>query len=405
VVAGLTTVLFVPALAQAQETAEKQSTVPPAIQEARRAMLDASINTLTFHSMDELFETREVSRSGPVWTLPRRDAELDFDYTVGDESLAASGFAGRTFTNALVILKHGSIVHERYRNLTDERERFVSFSMAKSITSMLIGIALEEGHIKSLDDPISDYVTELKGSGYEGVSIRNIMRMRSGVAYDERYDFNTVQSQAQKTHELAIVQNVERFTFLAPTLQRVATPGEAFNYSTMDTAVLGWMLERATRQPVSTYTTAKLWEPAGMEWSGFWMADGPPGVGRALSGMGYNAAARDYARLGQLMLQKGRVMGRQILPEDWIELSTASTATNSDKAISSQDFTLGYGYQWWTLHGTGAYIAIGLQGQYIYVDPLTETVVVKLSYYPPGDDSRLANEAFNFFRAVSSWNP
>jgi CubicO group peptidase (beta-lactamase class C family) len=172
----------------------------------------------------------------------------------------------------------------------------------------------------------------------------------------------------------------------------------------MDTAVLGWMLEKAVKQPLATYMTTKLWEPAGMERDGFWIADGVPGAGRELNGMGFNAVARDYARLGQLMLQKGRAQGRQIVPRDWVELSTASTAIDSPAPLD-EPVKLGYGYQWWTLHGTGSYTALGLQGQFIYVDPATETVVVKLSFFPPGADRALEGETLTFLRAVSAWLP
>ncbi|MEO8006475.1 MAG: serine hydrolase [Betaproteobacteria bacterium] len=380
------------------------SSVPVALQEARRHMLDASVNTLTFRSMDQLFSTREVSRAGPVWQLPRRESDLNFQYTAGGQSHTPAQFLDRTYTNALLILKSGRIVYENYRNLSSDQTRFISFSMAKSITSMLVGIAVSEGHIRSLDDPVEAYIPELKDSGYEGVTIRQIMRMRSGVAYDERYDFG-VHSQAQQVFEEAIVQNVKRFADLAPSLRRTGAPGERFNYSTMDTAVLGWMLERAVKQPISTHMTEKLWEPAGMESDGFWIADGAPGTGRALSGMGFNAVTRDYARIGQLMLQKGLVGGKQIVPHDWVDASTASTAIDMPGPGVKPPIALGYGYQWWTLHGTGAYTALGLQGQFIYVDPATETVVVKLSYFPPGKDAELIGESLAFFRAASAWNP
>lgn len=384
--------------------ASPASSVSPALQQMRRHMLDADVNALTFHSMDQLFFTRQVTRSGPVWGLPRRDAALSFTYSFGGKTLTPAEFIERTYTNALVILKHGVIVYEDYRNLTDARTHFISFSMAKSITSLLIGIAVAEGSIRSLDDPIATYVPELKGSGYDGVSIRQVMRMRSGVHYDERYDFGE-QSQAQQVFEEAIVQNVRRFADLAPSLKRGMAPGTRFNYSTMDTAVLGWMLEKAVKQPISTYMTTKLWEPLGAEADGFWIADGPPGVGRALNGMGFNAVARDYARIGLMMLQQGKVHGTQIVPRDWITLSTASTAIDGESPPGADTVPLGYGYQWWTLHGTGAYTALGLQGQFIYVDPVNDTVVVKLSYFPPGDDRALESESLTFFRAVSAWNP
>jgi CubicO group peptidase (beta-lactamase class C family) len=392
-----------PAAVPAVAEPSQGSPVSPALQEARRHMLDASVNTLTFHSMDHLFFTRKVTRSGAVWELPKRDAVLSFGYTFDGKQFTPAEFIDRTYTNALVILKHGTIVYEDYRNLTDQHTKFVSFSMAKSITSLLIGMAVADGQIKSLDDAITRYVPELKGSGYEGVTIRQVMQMRSGVHYDERYDFGA-KSQAQQVFEEAIVRNVKRFADLAPSLKRGMAPGAKFNYSTMDTAVLGWMLERAVKQPLSTYMTAKLWEPLGAEADGFWMADGPPGMGRALNGMGFNAVARDYARIGQLMLQSGNVRGNQIAPREWVASSTTSTAIDGPKPPGEMP-ELGYGYQWWTLHGTGAYTALGLQGQFVYIDPVTDTVVVKLSYFPPDDKGALEAESLVFFRAVSKWNP
>lgn len=374
--------------------------VPEALREARRHILDSNINTLTFRSMDSLFETREVARSGPVWRLPRQDRALDFSYSVRGETHRAAEFAERNRTNAMLILKRGRIVHESYYNLTDERTHFISFSMAKSITSTLIGLALADHKIRSLDDLVGTYVPELSNSDYGKVSIRQVMRMRSGIAFDERYDFG-VHSQAQEVFENAIVRNEERFAYLAPHLKRRDKNPGYFNYSTMDTAVLGLVLEGAVGEPLSTYMTAKLWEPLGAEASGFWLADGPPGVGRALSGMGYNAVLRDYARVGEMMLRQGRAGARQIVSSDWINLVTSSTAIENSQGLVPSEF--GYGYQWWTLHGKGSYFALGLQGQFIFVDPASETVIVKLSYWPPGDDSAFMDEAISFFESATAW--
>jgi CubicO group peptidase (beta-lactamase class C family) len=374
--------------------------VPEAVREARRHLLDADLNELTFRSMDRLFDTREVTRSGPIWNLPRQDRAPDFTYALGGQNLRAEDFAQRNRTNAMLIMKHGRIVHEEYNNLSNADTRFISFSMAKSITSMLIGIALHEGKIRSLDDTIGSYITELRGSDYGRASIRQVMRMRSGIAFDERYDFG-VDSQAQQVFEHAIVRNETRFADMAVSLKRRTAGAEAFNYSTMDTAVLGWMLERAVGEPLSTYMTSRLWEPLGAEAGGFWIADGPPQVGRALNGMGFNATLRDYARLGEMMRLNGRAAGRPVIPEDWVKLSTASTRIDSPGGVLPPQ--IGYAYQWWTIHGTGTYFALGLQGQFIYVDPASETVIVLLSYWPPGDDHTYMEEAMSFLQAACAW--
>ncbi len=378
----------------------------PAIQELRRHMLDADVNTLTFHSMDSMFNTRVVSPSGTVWELPREDAPLDFTYPFEGKTHPATDILDGNFTNALLIMKHGKIVYEKYLNNTRESTHFISFSMAKSFLSTLIGLAVADGAIHSLDDQLVTYLPELKGSGYDGVTIRQTLQMRSSVAYEERYDFSAHPSQAQQVFENALVQNKDRFTYLAKDLKRDHPPGVSFNYSTMDTAVLGWMLERAIKRPIAGYMAERLWQPLGMESYGFYIADGEPGIGRELSGMGYNATLRDYARFGLMMLRGGRggPNNLQVVPESWIRLATASVAIPDMPGMPADAVHLGYGYQWWTIAGTSAYVALGLQGQFIFVDPSTDTVVVKLSYFPPGN-SRAEGEALAFLMAASHWTP
>ena len=156
------------------------SDVPVAVQMLRWQMLASDVSALMFRSMDSLFTTRTVARGGPVWTLPRSDRPLDFSYRWQGQSLPADAFLERTYTNALLVMKDGRIVSEIYRNNSNERSRFIGWSMTKSVTSILVGCALAEGRIDSLDTPISDYLPELKGGGYDGVSIRHVMQMRSG---------------------------------------------------------------------------------------------------------------------------------------------------------------------------------------------------------------------------------
>ncbi|MDA9433565.1 serine hydrolase domain-containing protein [Bradyrhizobium sp. CCBAU 51627] len=373
------------------------SDVPIGIQNLRFAMLDAEINALTFRSMDALFTTRTVARSGSVWQLPRDDHALDFDYQYDGKTFQANQFLDRSYTNALLILKNGKIVFEKYLNESSDRTRFMGFSMTKSITSMLIGCALAERRIKSLDERIDIYLPELKGGGYEGVTIRQVMQMRSGVDYEERYDFQNP-GVAARNHIDALVKNVVRFADVARSIERKHPPGEVFQYKTLDTAVLGLLLERVSDgSNLAAYMAKHLWEPIGAESDGFFIMDGAPGVGREFSGAGFNATLRDFARLGLMMLNKGAANGHQILSSEWVTESTRPT----DPAHSEPR---GYGYQWWTIGNEGAYTALGLQGQYIFVDPATHTVVVKLSYFPPGE-KRASDETVAFLKAASAWQP
>jgi len=373
---------------------------PAGVQSARRHLLDPHVNVLTFRSVEALFPTSRVEPSGSLWKLPRSESKLDFSYEYEGRRHAAEDVLDRTYTNALVIVKHGRIVYESYRNLSDERTHFISFSMAKSITSALIGIALHEGLIHSLDDPITKYVPELKNSAYDGVTLQQALDMSSGADYHEVY----VQDHPdllQAAYEESFVEQHTRFVDYARVMQRAYAPGTHFSYSTFETCVLGWVLERATHESLSRFMEERLWKPAGFESYGAWMLDGPPGVGREFAGGGFNAVARDYARFGLLMLRMGKAESRQIVPADWVEQSTRSGPRRLE---DPEEAGFGYHDQWWLLTDSSAFMARGLQGQSIYVDPDTETVIAKLSFFPPGDGAA-SKETLAFLRAAAQWDP
>ena len=303
-------------------------------------------------------------------------------------------FAEDTYTNALLVIRDGRVVFEDYRNKSDGLTRFIGFSMSKTITAMLVGIALEQGKITSLDDPVTKYLPELAGTGYDGVTLRQVMQMRSGVDYQERYDFGDNPSFAGKLHEQAIVLNRMRFADGARETRRANAPGSTFNYSTLDTFVIGWVLERTTGMELARYTERYLWGPLGAEADGFWLADGPPGTGRELSGMGYNAVLRDFGRLGQLMLDGGKRGDAQVVPAGWIAQMTHMVPTGGPMP--------GYGlFTWQVDDEPGAFAAVGLAGQFIYVHPQSRTVIVKLSHYPPVEPAHVRPETMTFFKAVA----
>jgi hypothetical protein len=373
----------------------ESSSVPPAIQTLRMRMLDADVNVLTFHNMDEIFSTRTVPRAGPVWELPSETRPLDFTYEFAGQTLSAGAVLDRTYTNALLILKNGRIVSEIYRNNTGRDTRLIAFSMSKSITSMMMGLALSEGFIDSLDDPVVDYLPELEGGAYRRASIRDVMEMRSGVDYEERYDFDNP-GIAATNHVNSLVLNLTRFADMACIAQEKTQPGATFEYKTLDTAVLGWLLERVTGMTASAYLASRIWEPLGAEADGYFILDGEPGVGREFTGAGFNATLRDYGRLGQMVLNGGVANGRRVLPADWIDESTRPGHPETPSG--------GYGLQWWTAPDSSAFYALGLQGQFIYVDPDTQTVAVKLSHFPP-EDQTASRESLAFLRAASTWQP
>ena len=379
------------------ETAESQQVFPltPAVIAMRWQLLNPEVNSFTFRETRNVFEYRDIPRTGPVWDLPRgtgmADPVVDFD----GETRDFERFAQDTFTNAMLVLKNGEIVFERYRNRMLPETRHIAFSMTKTITAMLVGIALDKGEITSLDDPAEQYVPQLAGTGYEGVTVRQILQMRSGVDYDERYDFGENPSFAARLHEQAIVMNAMRFADGALETTRANEPGSTFNYSTLDTMVLGWILEEATGQKLEEQLRDRLWAPLGAESDAFILADGPPGVGRALNGMGFNATLRDFGRLGQLMLDDGMRGDTRILPEGWVEQMSAMVPTGVPVRP-------GYGFQTWQIDDVpGAYSAVGLAGQFIYVHPQSRTVIVKLSYYPPVEPPHVMPETVAMFRSIT----
>lgn len=365
-----------------------------AVQTMRWHALDGNVNAFTFRNLDQIFITRTVPRAGSVWQLPKAETPLTFEYTFNGVTRRADEALERTYTNALIILKDGVIVSEKYRNNSGADDKFIVWSVTKSIVSILVGVAVQEGRIASVDDQITKYLPELKGGGYDGVTVKQVLEMRSGVQYEERYDFDKP-GVAATNHIESLVKNTQRFVDVARTVPRLHQPGAIFEYKTIDTAVLGLLVERVSGgSNIAAYMSQRLWEPLGAESDGYFIMDGKPAVGREFSGGGYNATARDLARIGQMMLNGGTANGRQILSQKWV--------TDSTKPTEEPAGPLGYGFQWWTL-GDGSYSALGLQGQYIFVDPKTKTVIVKLSYFPP-DDVTSDGETIAFLKAASKWN-
>jgi CubicO group peptidase (beta-lactamase class C family) len=387
-----------------QQTANPDLPPDPVVS-MRQHWLDADINAFNFRNSAEIFETRTVPHADPLWQLPHAGGFIPPRYEFEGKTRGYDEFAARTYTNAMLVIRDGKVIFENYRNRANDADRFISFSMAKSITSLLIGIAVNKGQIKSLDDKAGDCVPELKGGAYGNVSIRHILQMRSGVDYEERYDFGEHPSTAALIHLNAIVLNKERFADRAKTIGNKTAPGSTFNYATLDTAVLGWVLERATKTSIADYTAANLWKPAGMEADGFWIADGPEGIGRELNGMGFNARLRDFGRLGQLMLQDGMRGTTRILPEGWMKRATTMLPFPAIKplGVNKPLDAGGYGFQFWQLDDEpGAYAALGLAGQFIYVHPKSKTVIVKLSFYPQPEPASVMPETLAYFKAITS---
>jgi CubicO group peptidase (beta-lactamase class C family) len=369
------------------------------IENYRLHMFDGPFRSLANRTIQLMFDTARVD-NGPVRSvLPETKAGLDFRYQFKGIQHPAEDVLEDTDADALLIIKDGRIVYERYLNRADATTHFNSYSMAKSFNSILVGLAIADGHIRSVLDPIEKYVPELKNSGYGGTTIKDLLEMRSGVEWND--NFFAEGSTARKAHVAAWVEGSARYTDFAASAKRAHPPGTVFNYDTMDAAVVGLIVERAVKMAISRYLSDRLWKPAGMEAYAFYVIDGPPGIGREFSGGGFNAVLRDYGRVGLMMLNGGRANGRQILPASYVAESTAASTTSD---AETKEAHLGYAYFWWPVLNSRAYIALGGEDQFIYVDPASKTVVVKMSHGPVGPDAEAQEqETLSFLDAASRW--
>jgi CubicO group peptidase (beta-lactamase class C family) len=371
------------------------------VKEYRIHMFDEPVRSLANRTMELMFNTARVASGNALFRLPEAAGTLDFTYEFAGVRHRALDILENTDTDAMLILKDRRIVFEKYLNRSDARTHFNSYSMAKSINSILVGLALADGSIKSVGEPILKYVPELKGSGYDGTTIENLLEMRSGVDWDDNFFANNTPSHA--AHVASWVEEKKRYADAAAGTRRAHPPGSVFNYNTMDAGVIGLVVERAVGKPISRYLSERLWQPGGMEAYGFYIIDGPPGVGREFSGGGFNAVLRDYGRLGLLMQDGGRLNGHQILPQQYVASSTMASTT--DDALTGEK-GLGYAYFWWPVLGAQAFTALGGEGQFIYVDPQTKTVIVKMSHNPVGPAAAAREqETLAFMAAASRWSP
>ena len=355
---------------------------------ARMAFGQVPFNVVSLRSFDRLFEVDTVRKSNKPKRWPRADGKFELSYQVDGKALGLEDFMRRTYTNALVVVHDGKIVAEQYRNGMTAETQHATFSISKSLVSILVGIAISRGEIVSVDDQITNYAPEFKGTAYDGVTLKQALQMRSGA------DFNEDGAPFFDFLEKVIAGNEQRcadFIRLAP---RAAQPGTRFNYSSPETCVVARVLERATGETLAKYTERHLWQPIGMEHDGNWVLDGKRGQGTAIANGGYSTSARDLAKIGQLMLDQGRAKNRSVVPATWVNVSTS---TDGDPTKSQVD---GYGYHWWTLGDPSAFSGVGYNGQYLYVVPSQKLVIVKFSYWPTGGDEKLEAETLAAFKAI-----
>lgn len=318
--------------------------------------LPPDLKVVAFRNMDRLAPMRRIEAGSEVLELPVNLQQLgDTRITHEGHSLTLDDYFEQHNTAGLLIVQDGEILYERYGLGNDAETRWVSFSVAKSVVAMLIGAAIQEGYIESVDDKVTRYLPELASSPYADVSIKNLLQMASGVEWNEDY------ADPESDVATASYATLELYAFLNDK-KRVAKPGERFNYNTAETNLAGTLLRSAIGNNLSTYLTEKVWQPFGMESDAFWQLTEPGGG--EFGGCCINATLRDYARIGLFALANGKLAdGTQVLPADWMAESTAPSRGYD-----------GYGYFWW-LGNPGSYEASGIFGQGIHVVPEKNLVI------------------------------
>lgn len=355
----------------------------------------------TFNNMHRIFPASTMTASPTTRPFPHSTpVALPATYLHEGVERSTETFLTDTDTVALLVIENGQLRSENYWLTGGPAVHWMSMSVAKSFTSAALGIAWGEGLFGGVEEIVSDHLPQLRGSAYDGVSIKDVLQMSSGARWNEDYS----DPESDMNRFISIYAHGGSFDSIPPGMARLRPPGTYNLYNSMDTHVLGMLLKKLTGQPMRDYVEAKLWHPLGMEDDAHWLINSE-GMEMAFGGL--TATARDFAKLGELYRLKGRCNGRQIVPEAWVEASVKADAPHlipGDHGLS--DTAFGYGYQWWLTDGDeGEFSAIGVYNQFIYVNPTRNLVIVKLSASPnygQTNDERSYREfeTVSLFRAI-----
>jgi CubicO group peptidase (beta-lactamase class C family) len=363
-------------------------------------LFDKAGITENFRSMGTIYDSRVINKGNEKYNFRRSITSLPETYIYKGKEKKVSDFIERTGTTGFIVLRDDTILYEKYYNGNTESSKAISWSVAKSFVSALFGIAVSEGKIRDINQKVNDYVPALAPSGYKDVRIKDVLQMSSGIGFNEDYgDFNSDINRMGRAFAL----NTPLEDFIN-SMKQVRTPGTYNLYVSMDTQVLGMIICSATGKSLSSYLEEKLWKPMGMESDALWQIDNK-GMEAAFGGL--NAVLRDYARFGRLYLNNGNWNGKQLIPAGWIKSSVTPDAPHLMPGLrptSHNPIGLGYGYQWWIpTKPEGDYLAIGIYGQAIYVNPKYKIVIAKTSAYTDynKDGDFMEEEAIEMFKAIA----
>jgi CubicO group peptidase (beta-lactamase class C family) len=337
--------------------------------------------TERFRNLERSVPTRTVKRGDRVSDLPRADVDLEVKYEHNGVTIDIEDYCVNNFVTGLLILHRGKIVAEQYRLGRSEHDRWTSWSVTKSITSTLLGAALQDGSIGSVADAVTSYVPELFGSAYDDVTLHQLLTMSSGVRWTEDYSHN---DDFYRMSDQSIVDQMKQ-------LARVVEPGSRFNYSTGDTNILGLVVARAAGMSLSDYLAEKIWQPCGMESDATWWLNGTDEV----AGANLSMTLRDLARFGKFFMEGGRVAGRPVLSNTWLQDAT------TDYLPSDWTGAPGYGYQWWVRKPGKCFLGLGIFGQTLYVEMDKQLIVAMSKSWPEAGYERGYEDELPFLAAIS----
>jgi CubicO group peptidase (beta-lactamase class C family) len=333
-----------------------------------------------FRDIEHIFKTHTVKRGKTVRPLPVAARQIAPSFTYNGKTLTIDDYMAAYRVSGLLVLKDGKIVLEKYALGRKPTDRWTSFSVAKSVTSTLVGAAIQDGKIKSLNDPVTAYIPELKGSAYEGVTVRQMLMMSSGVKWNE--DYVDPNSDVAKAGGSVTEPGINPMVSYLRKLPRAHEPGTTWHYNTGETDLVGVLISKATGESLAQYASEKLWKPIGMERDAVWMTD--PG-GQERGGCCISMTLRDYGRLGLFIAGGGVAGGKQVVPQTWVAEATKAEITSKD-IDNGQG---GYGYFWW-IRKNGAYEAVGIFGQSITTFPAEHLIIVQNAAWPAATGKELS---------------
>jgi CubicO group peptidase (beta-lactamase class C family) len=360
---------------------------PPSVGQQREDVLfwTQAEREARFPRMSTLFPSDRVAHGTHVHALPQgRPLTPRWD----NASATVADYMRQYHVAGVMVLQHGRIRLQRYAPGFGPRQRWTSFSVAKSVTSTLLGIALRQGDVHSLDDTLATYIPQLRGSAYAKVTVRQLLTMTSGVLWNE--DYSDPDSDVAQMYRSACHDGLAHVLSYLRTLPRAWPAGTHWNYNTAETDLLGILVQRATHRSLAQYLSQTIWKPYGMAADAYWLKDECDGSDTG--GSGLSATLADYARIGQFMLDGGRIDGKPVIADAWMH-----GAMQRQENVAAPD--RGYGYLWWT-DADGSYAAIGIFGQLLYVDPARGLVIAQVAAWPHADTDALVAARRAFVAAV-----